>query len=102
MNIDINISALSDKDKATVEALGHLSKAWLEASRAESTISGEFKYSFEDEVSAIHGAAIALKFVRAGLTLQVESIALANGAGHEDYARFVDDEGETVAFVYVQ
>lgn len=101
MDIDINISVLSDKDKATVKALGHLAKAWIEASHAESTLIGEFKYSFEDEVSAIHNATIALKFVRAGLTLQVESIALEHGAGHGDYTCFVD-EGEAVVFVYVQ
>ena len=103
MDIEIKISSLlSDKDKAVVKAFGHLVEAKRKAFQADGYLRDDFKEYFEDEISAIHGAAVALKFVMAGLALQVMDIALANGAGHEDYARFVDDEGGTIAFVYVQ
>ena len=102
MDVEIKVSTLSDKDKAVTKALGNLADARFEATNAEVALNNGPHEYFEDEVSAIHSAADALTFVWAGLLLQVTDIAKANGAGRGDYARFVDDEGETVAFVYVQ
>lgn len=102
MDIEIKVSTLSDKDKAAAKALGYLADAKSEATGAEIALGQGPHGYFEDEISAIHSAAVALKFVWAGLLLQVIDIARANGAERGDYARFVDDEGETVAFVYVR
>lgn len=102
MDIDIKVSCLSDKDKAAAKALGYAADAKAEATGAEIALNqGPHEY-FKDEVSAIHSAIVAMKLVWASLLLPVMEAAKAHGAERGDFARFVDDEGETVVAVYVR
>lgn len=102
MDVEIKVSTLSDKDKAVAKALGYLADASSEATGAEIALNQGPHGYFEDEISAIHSAAATMKFVWASILHRVMDIAVANGAARGDYVRFVDDEGETVSFVYVR
>ena len=102
MDIDIKVSCLSDKDKAAAKALGYAADAKAEATGAEIALNqGPHEY-FKDETSAIHSAAVAMKLVWASLLLPVMEAAKAHGAERGDFARFVDDDGETVVAVFVR
>ena len=102
MDVEIKVSTLSDKDKTVAKAFGNLADASSEATDAEIALNQGPHGYFEDELSTIHSAAATMKFVWASILHRVMDIAVANGAARGDYVRFVDDEGETVSFVYVR
>lgn len=100
-DIEINASSLLARELAVVRAFGRLHDAKTEAFMAsEDLVDGDDTQ--QDTAAVIKSAAVQLRLCLSCLYHEVQSVAVAHANARGRYVRFVDGEGETLAFIYVE
>lgn len=100
-DIEIDASSLDKRELAVVKAFGCLHDAKSDAFMASGYLEDGDCYSHQDTAAVIKAAAVQLRLCLSCLSHEVQAVAIAHANARGRYVRFIDGDGEVLAFIYV-